>query len=211
MANLFRKAADGTGRTVQLTDELSRQHAMDWSTDGQFLTFTRNSLGFGTDIHILPAGADRKPYLFWQTKVSEAHSQFRPGTPARWIAYSSDEVGGRREIFVTEFTPGQMAGARWQVSVDGGTMPRWRADGSELYYWTLDGRIMAVDVSVEGATLRLGSPRRLFETQPPTLRTNAIQFDVDPRGQGFLLVEPSEQLTFQPLTFVSNWLQAASR
>ena len=90
---------------------------------------------------VLPAGG--QPYIFLQTSVSEGHSQFSPIT-ARWLAYSSDD-SGRREIYVKAFVPGKPAAdARWQISTSGGTMPRWRGDGREIYYWALDGTFMAV-------------------------------------------------------------------
>jgi Tol biopolymer transport system component len=180
---------------------------MDWSSDGKYLSFTRNVKG--TDLMILPEGG--KEYIFLQTNVSEAHSQFSPGA-ARWIAYSSDEIDGRREIFVKAFVPGQQAGSTLrQISKDGGTMPRWRRDGRQLYYWALDGRIMAVDVNDAGSSFQASSPVELFKVQPPTLRTNDISFDVTDNGQRFLIVEPVERVQTQPLTFITDWLAAVGR
>ena len=129
--DLYRKRSDGTGGVQRLTNKPSAQHAMDWSADAKSLAFTRNTAG-GTDLLILPEGGSE--YTFLKTNVSEAHSQFSPRA-ARWIAYSSDD-SGRREIYVKAFIPGQAAGdARTQISPisAGGTMPRWRSDGRELY------------------------------------------------------------------------------
>jgi hypothetical protein len=47
---------------------------------------------------------------------------------------------------------------------------------------------------------------RLFEVHRPTLRTNAIEFDVTRDGQRFLIIEPSEHAPFQTLSLVTNWL-----
>jgi eukaryotic-like serine/threonine-protein kinase len=203
--DLFRKASDGTGGIERLTSEPSPQHAMDWSADGKHLAFTRNIRG--TDLMILPAGG--QPYLFLQTNVSEGHSQFSPMTPRR-LAYSSDEIGGRREIYVTDFVPGKPASdVRWQISTAGGTMPRWRRDGGELYYWALDGTFMAAKVDNSGSAFRWSTPTPLFRVQPPTLRTNDISFDVTPDGQRFLILEPVERARSQPLSIITNWLAAA--
>jgi Tol biopolymer transport system component len=205
--DLYRAPANGTGRPARLTTLPSAQHAMDWSSDGKYLSFTRNVKG--TDLMILPEGG--KEYIFLQTNVSEAHSQFSPGA-ARWIAYSSDEIDGRREIFVKAFVPGQQAGSTLrQISKDGGTMPRWRRDSRQLYYWALDGRIMAVDVNDAGSSFQASSPVELFKVQPPTLRTNDISFDVTDNGQRFLIVEPVERVQTQPLTFITDWLAAVGR
>jgi dipeptidyl aminopeptidase/acylaminoacyl peptidase/predicted Ser/Thr protein kinase len=206
-ADLYRMPADGSRTPERLTHLPSPQHAMDWSSDGKYLSFTRNVKG--TDLMILPAGGQE--YIFLQTNVSEAHSQFNPGPP-RWLAYSSDEVDGRREIFVHAFVPGQRAGGqRRQISKNGGTMPRWRRDGKEIYYWALDGRIMAVEVNGDGPVFQSSAPRELFKIHAPTLRTNDISFDVTPDGLRFLVVEPVERVQTQPLTFVTDWLASAKR
>jgi Tol biopolymer transport system component len=148
---------------------------------------------------------NRTPHVILDTPVSEAHSQFNPNGPPRWIAYSSDDTG-RREIYVAPFVPGQPAsGERRQVSSEGGTMPRWRRDGRELYYWALDGRLMAVPVDGSGAAFLASPPLSLFQSHRPTMRTNDIEFDVTRDGLRFLMVEPSEATTFQSLSFVTDW------
>ena len=203
--DLYRKSADGSGTAVRLTNEPSAQHAMDWSPDNQFLSFTRNNAGVGTDLLILLAGG--QVYTFLQSPVSEAHSQLDPRT-GRWIAYSSDHIL-RREIYVKPITPGKPASEEvYQVSNAGGLMPRWKRDGSEIYYWGLDGQMMAALVNRSGSAFRSSTPVALFKAGPPTLRTNDINFDVTPDGQRFLLVEPGEQVGAQPLMVVTDWVAA---
>lgn len=51
-------------------------------------------------------------------------------------------------------------GERWQVSTDGATDARWRADGRELFYLSPTRELMAV--SRNG--FRAGTPVRLFQT-----------------------------------------------
>jgi Tol biopolymer transport system component len=202
---LFRKAADGTGVAEQLTASPSQQHSMDWSADGQVLLITRNDIVRGTAILALPMSGDRTPYVLLDSPVSEAHSQFNPNGPPRWIVYSSDDTG-RREIYVAPFVPGKpFSGERRQVSTDGGTMPRWRRDGREIYYWALDGRMMAVPVDGAGTAFIASPAQTLFQVHRPTMRTNDIEFDVNSDGSRFLLVEPSEATTFQSLSLVTNW------
>jgi hypothetical protein len=46
---------------------------------------------------------------------------------------------------------------RRQVSDNGGSVPRWRKDGRELFYLALDGKMMAVDVT-PGSTISKGRP-----------------------------------------------------
>jgi hypothetical protein len=41
-------------------------------------------------------------------------------------------------------------GGQWQISTEGGTSPRWRADGKELYYLSPDNKMMAAAGGVAG-------------------------------------------------------------
>ena len=90
-------------------------------------------------------------------------------------------------------------------------MPRWRRDGKELHYWALDGRMMAARViDTSGPAFQWSTPVELFQTGPPTLRTNDINFDVTPDGQRFLLVEPATHAGSQLLMIVTDWLRASA-
>jgi hypothetical protein len=66
--------------------------------------------------------------------------------------------------------------------------------------------MMSVAVNGDGAAFRSAPPTTLFELHRPTLRTNAIEFDVTRHGQRFLIIEPPEQAPFQTLSLVTNWL-----
>jgi hypothetical protein len=101
----------------------------------------------------------------------------------RWIAYDFDD-SGRREIYVQEFEPGKPASsARWQISDAGGQMPRWRGDGTEIFYLSLDGKMMAARVSTNSGVFQSSTPQFLFNASPPQL----------------------EKPEYQSLTLVSDW------
>ncbi len=59
---------------------------------------------------------------------------------------------------------------RWKVSSDTGygqnALPRWRGDGKELFYMTVDGNIMSVNVSVKDGEFISDPPKILFQTRP---------------------------------------------
>jgi hypothetical protein len=84
-------------------------------------------------------------------------------------------------------------------------MPRWRRDGKEIFYLSLDGKMMAVRVSGAGAAFEASTPQFLFNATPPVLRTPNFEYDVSTDGQRFLMIEPTENPDYQPLTLVSNW------
>ena len=87
----------------------------------------------------------------------------------RWIAYQSDQ-SGRNEVYVQTFD-GLNNGTRrrWMVSKGGG-LPRWRADGSEVFYMTTDGHIMSV--AIRPGSRRHSKPdnRRCFSRRGPSPR-----------------------------------------
>ena len=109
-------------------------------------------------------GGEPLSYLGHARGASKA--QFNPGVP-HWIAYDFDD-SGRREIYVQAFEPGKPASpARWQISNGGGMMPRWRGDGKEIFYLSLEGKMMAARVSSDGAAFRSSTPQFLFNASPP--------------------------------------------
>lgn len=79
-----------------------------------------------TGLVIMPA-AGGQPVPFLETKGSEQNGQISPH--GKWAAYASNESGDG-EVYVTTF-PG--AAGKWQISRGGGTEPRWRGDGKELF------------------------------------------------------------------------------
>jgi eukaryotic-like serine/threonine-protein kinase len=201
-ANLYRKAASGAGPVDRLTTSSLRQQALDWSHDGRFLLFTQITAA-STEIMVQPEGG--QPLSFLGEIRGATHAQFNPGVP-RWIAYDFDD-SGRREIYVQAFEPGKPASsARWQISNAGGTMPRWRGDGKEIFYLSLGGKLMAARVSGDGPSFQSSTPEPLFEATPPFLRSPSFEYDVAPDGQRFIMIEPAEKAEYLPLTLMTNWL-----
>ena len=94
--------------------------------------------------------------------------------------------------------------SKWPVSTSGGTQPRWRADGKELYFIAADGKLMAASITA-GATFAAGTPVALFSvTVPPGLGANKQQYAVSRDGR-FLINQPAEASTTTPITLVLNW------
>ena len=113
----------------------------------------------------------------------------------KWIAYDADE-SGRREIYVTPF-PGP--GGRQRVSVSGGVYPRWRGDGTELFYRAPDGNLMVAAMASKGAQLNVVKVSRLLGG------TAGFFYDVSPDGQQVLAGMRPEGSAEMTLTVVQNW------
>jgi Tol biopolymer transport system component/DNA-binding winged helix-turn-helix (wHTH) protein len=202
VANLYRKAAAGTGTVERLTSSPNRQQALDWSGDGRFLLFTEIT---STSEIMVRSATGGQPLRYLNHGLGATKAQFIPGAP-RWIAYDFDD-SGQREIYVQVFEPGKTAPpARWQISTAGGTMPRWRGDGKEIFYLSLDGKMMATRVSGEKSSFESSTPEVLFHATPPLLRSPSFEYDVTSDGQRFLMIEPAEKPEYLPLTLVSRWM-----
>ena len=210
--SLYRKTSFGSGN-----DELLLQadasgfsqdnvlSAMDWSSDGRFLAYQRGNATNRADIWVLPLEGDPEPYVFLRTEFNEFQARFSPD--ARWIAYASNE-SGRDEVYVQPFPA---TGGKWQISIYGGRHPRWRGDGRELFYLTLDGRLMAVEVRAD-RTFEPGVSTALFEMPIGTTDTpNSADYAVTTDGQRFLIVAASDEESptsreMASLTVVLNWI-----
>jgi Tol biopolymer transport system component len=118
----------------------------------------------------------------------------------RWLAYRSTE-SGRSEIYVTRFPD---ATGKWQVSIAGGSSPRWRRDAQELYFLSLDRKLMAVKVAGTPQGLEVGRPVPLFET--PTAPSVSWPYDVTPDGQKFLFNIAAGQAQ-QGIKVVLDWTE----
>ena len=155
-SRLFEVSANGVGeeRTV-LESPQKTAYVNDVSPDGRFLVYTIGSPEGGFDLGVLPTGGDRKPALFLATPASEYLGQISPD--GKWIAYISDE-SGRDEVYVRSFPA---SGSKWPVSNGGGTYPRWRRDGKELFFVSPGGALMAVPVRPAPQGLDFGAAAAL--------------------------------------------------
>jgi hypothetical protein len=108
---------------------------------------------------------------------------------------------GRNEIYVAPFRrPGELE----HVSVDGGSTPKWRIDGSELFYRSYDGKLMAVDIRETGSGLEVGPPEVLVSADAlmgAALDSYAVTAD----GQSFLVKMRVEGDLPQRIHVVTNW------
>ena len=148
-------------------------------------------------------GNDRKPGVVVNTPFREATGQF--SSDGRWVAYETDE-SGRSEIVVQPFPA---PSGKWQLSTGGGTQPRWRADGKELYFIAPDGTLVAVTVAASGSTFEAGKPVALFPTRLQILSDKA-QYAVSRDGR-FLMNQTREESTAVPITLIQNWQPETTR
>jgi hypothetical protein len=104
--------------------------------------------------------------------------------------------------------PFPASGGKWQISKDGGSFPKWRRDGKEMFYLAADRKMMAVEVQA-GANFQASVPRPLFETR---ISGPFAHFTVTGDGRRFLVPTPTgEAQASTPATVVLNWTAGIKR
>jgi dipeptidyl aminopeptidase/acylaminoacyl peptidase len=199
--SLYQKPAGG-GDDERLLSDSQNNNVAGWSHDGSLLLYLRADSKTLLDIWALPLGARDKPFPVVRSPY--AYEEFNPhlSPDGAWIAYQSNE-SGQFEIYVRRFRD---SGGAVPVSTGGGTQPRWRRDGKELFYLGVDRRLMALPIKVtpDGSSVEAGTPVPLFQTVVGGLRAAQREYEVSPDGQRFLIDAPL-QGTVSPLVLIQNW------
>jgi Tol biopolymer transport system component len=198
-ASLFFKSATGLERerkrlTVPQSEDIFPNS---WSLDDKQLLCTHQNSS-GVYLELVPAEGG-EPTRFLTSKGNETNGQISPD--GKWVAYASDE-SGNWEVYVTSF-PG--AAGKWQVSRGGGTEPRWRGDGKEIFYIGSNGMLTAVPVSGD-AGFATANPTPLFQIQSraPISSTDIFTYDVAKDGKRFLVNRYVKPEHIPPLTILLN-------
>ena len=192
--DLYLKNSDGAEEEKIIPQDGADRFPNDWSRDGKYILYER-----GADLWYATV-ADLKPTQFLKAVSTLKTARFSPD--GKWVAYSSNE-SGKWEIYVTTFPD---AHGKWQVSTAGGTQPRWRGDGKELFYLSPDDKLVAVPVKT-GANFDTGTPSALFQAYPrETVAATSEQFfyDVSQDGQKFL-INTQLKSAIRPMSVVLNW------
>jgi hypothetical protein len=112
--------------------------------------------------------------------------------------------------------PSRDAIGEWTISTTGGSYPRWRQDGRELFYISADRKLMVVPIATVGSELQPGIPKPLFDVRVPNVffppdpivanATAPYPYAVSGDGQRFLVAVDQTQATAgPPITVVVNW------
>jgi Tol biopolymer transport system component len=205
--DLYRKSAGGGSQEEPLFHNNTPKFAMDWCLGGKLLLYQSTA-----GILALPLSGEAKPIAIVTSEFTSTQPQLSPN--GRWLAYVSDE-SGRNEIYVQPFSAeGSQPPNRWTISSSGGTDPRWRRDGKELFYLAGDGKLMSAPVkNSSGGVFATDSPQPLFEIPPYFGRvgTGAFRYSVTSDGKRFLVLTGPTNAVQAPLTVITNWRAAVKR
>ena len=188
--DIYEKDVSGTTEPTLILKTNFTKYPYDWSSDGKYILY-------GTKGHLwaLPMTGDRKPIQLTHTSFSEWNGTFSPDV--QWIAYTSNESGSN-EIYVQSFPePTQ----KYRVSVNGGSAPRWRPDGKELYYVSPENMLTAIDVR-KTPQITFGAPQKLFKAD---IGSYLNMYSVLDNGQHFLVNKWETNKISKPLQVIVNW------
>jgi serine/threonine protein kinase len=187
--------AAGVSEAQPILQSATIKQLTDWSTDGSTLVFEERSGETGWNIGVVSLDGARPPRVVIQSRFQERMASLSPD--GRYLAYTSDE-SGRTEVYVVTYPD---VTDRWTISTAGGTAPRWRKDGNELFFIDPAGMLMSVPV-LRGARFDVGVPKPLFDLQ--AIPSDGWNYAVSADGQRILAARATDAGA-TPITVVVNW------
>ncbi len=174
-----------------------------WTPDDQEIVAdlqTSSTDSRGSVLMIVPSSGGKMTQLL-PSDSSKTNAQISPN--GKWVIYASNESGDW-EIYATTFPDHS---GKWQISRGGGSEPRWRGDGKQIFYISPTQMLMSVPVETAG-TFTSGTPTPLFQLRgrPPISSTDLFTYDVTKDGKRFLVNEYLKPDHVAPLTIVQHVL-----
>jgi Tol biopolymer transport system component/DNA-binding winged helix-turn-helix (wHTH) protein len=192
----------GPEEVVMETDVARRTHIDDISPDGRYVVAEviadwAHAEALWTE---LKDGSKGRPE--WHSIDAPGREGMLPSfsPDGRWLAFSSNSTGAP-EIYVMDFPEGSQ---RVRVSTDGGSKPRWRRDGKELFYLAADGSMMAAKMAVVNGRM-MAEPKRLFDANLKLHTNYDANYAVTSDGQRFLGIAKEAPSRDVDIQMVMNW------
>lgn len=205
-AQMFVRNGDGSGTPERIFPGENSRYPASFYLNGGILAFEENHPETGMDIWTGVIGAEGQARPFLNTKASESSPAFSPD--GKYLAYQSDESGNRMQVYVVKYPEGT---GRTQMSLDGGTEPRWALSGKEIFYRN-GSQFFAVEL---GPSFRIVTRKMLFRTDQRIFGASEVparSYAVMPDGQSFVFIDTSK--TAPPVTelcVVQNWYEELKR
>jgi Tol biopolymer transport system component len=197
--DLYRKSTHGGAEAMLLHSDANKA-ATDWSADGKFILYRTPEPKTSFDVWAMSSDGTQ-PFPIAETEADERDAQF--STDGKWVAYQSNE-SGRFEIYVQPF---RGAGAKQNISINGGAQVRWGRDGRELFYIALNGKLMSVPIrySRDAKSIAAGEATPLFPAHVVVVQFDRQQYFVSPDGQQFLIKALNEEGAPAPISVILNY------
>jgi eukaryotic-like serine/threonine-protein kinase len=194
--DLYTMQVDGSAPPELLLDHAWGLWEGEFTRDGRWLVVRSDEAGGRSVIRVRRMDSDTA--LVPLQGNDNPNTQIALSPDGRLLAFSS-VVTGVREIYVAEFP--SMTSPRL-VSREGGSEPRWAPNSLELFFKSGD-YLMSVAIA-PGASVAVGTPRRLFSVAPYRSARNRQQYDVGPDGQHFVMIR-DVAAGARDVVYVENW------
>ena len=197
MPALYRRSLSGDGEPVRVGEAGHGQYPESLSTDGKTIVAMEMNPTSGLDLYLVPVTGDAPPVPLLVSGSSEYMGSLSPD--GKWFVYTS-RASGQAEVLVRAVAGGESR----QVSLGGGTEPRWSRVGGEIFF-RAGPKMMAAQVRTDPA-LDVSAPRTLF-AGPYEVMDGPLNYDVTPDGRRFLMVKMEGSETPTDLRIVTGWDQ----
>lgn len=183
---LYEIDVDRPGVERALLPQPSRNALGALSWDGDTLEYV--TFGRSTPWHLwsVRPGRDTQSVSVHEEEAPEADARVSPD--GKWLAYTAN-VSDSRVPNTSLFARPWQGGAGTSEIANGGSVPRWRSDGRELFYIAPRGRLMAQpihDGRPDGAAVQLCATEALA-----TSGLAGEAYAAAPDGQRFLIKVPA--------------------
>ena len=198
----IRANGSGNAEKLHVTSD-SRVFVHDWSRDGRLALRFEGSPNDAVMTLRLDGGAPPRAAGAPARIADGIPSSFSPD--GSWLAYCDCGTSGDRppNVFIHHLE----SGTRHQVSTDGGTEPAWAASGRELFF-RAGPKMMAVQLAVDGTSVRIGRPQTVFEGE--YLEWSGANYDVTTDSKQFVMVRTANANT-RTLSVRLNWTTELER
>jgi serine/threonine protein kinase/Tol biopolymer transport system component len=209
---IFARSSDGTGQdttvyqgsptSMNVATSFETTHFVhnepisptSWTPDMKQIVFSERLASGQWIISLAPADGHGPPTPL----LKSSDTNYRDGElspDGKWFAYESDE-SGHDEIYVSQFPDLKQ---KLQVSLKGGSVPRWQRNGKALCYVRGDKNITCADLAGAGPSLHVSGEQPLFPL------AFLVPFDVTGDGQRFVLSTITNMQNPAPLGVITHW------
>ena len=203
--DVYLKRASGAGKEEPLVVTAGAMRPTSWSPDGKRLLLEDFRSEDATHDIWVYSFEDKKATPLIATPFSEGGAVYSPD--GKWIAYSSNE-SGRQEVYLRAVDND----AKWQLSANGGSMPRWRGDGGELFFIAPENSMTSVKITWQ-PRFSASAPEPLFTFRQRRRYQGDREvpsYDVSRDGQRFL-VSMLTANSDAPITVVQGWSEGVKK
>jgi Tol biopolymer transport system component len=198
---MYRKPATGDGpeHLIQATE--TTQIPVAWFIDGKAILYVDRNERNDYSLRLLPLASGSTPILMASRVIPGA--ALSPS--GDWVAFCSDE-SGTQEVYVRATPGGSGIGLPTRVSSAGGAQPAWSTDGNELFFNSLDDRLMSVAVKYPSGRFEAGQPKELFPLGGSSSFPGATYWEPIGNGQRFIVLRSAAVIgRDNRVNVVINW------